>query len=319
MDAGTIMNMNQIDIRNLKTYFDTPEGEVKAVDGVDLTIGENETLGLMGETGCGKSVLALSIVRLLPPSAVVNGEVMYNGRDLLRLSEEEMRKIRGKEIALMLQNPATSLNPVISVVEQVSESIRLHGELNRRQAGERALDLLDSLGIPPGRASEYPHQFSSGMRQRAVIAVAMASQPRVLLADEPTSGLDSPVKAQILQILDGLRQSAPLSILLITHDLDVAAILSKRIAVMYAGEIVELAEKEQLFSAPLHPYTRGLLNSLPHRGFKPVAGLSPSLIDLPSGCRFHPRCPEAVKRCSTEEPDIAEVKENHLVRCFLYD
>jgi peptide/nickel transport system ATP-binding protein len=310
--------MSCLDIAALRVHFATPDGPVRAVDEVDLTVRENEILGLVGETGCGKTVLALAIVRLLPKNASIEGRIHYDGKNLLDLGEDSMRKTRGKEIALMLQNPATSLDPLMRIQEQVTESILTHSKVAKKEAKARSLEILRAVGIPPGRAREYPHEFSGGMRQRAALAVAMASEPSLLIADEPTRTLDGAWKRQVLALIERLQRESGASVLFITHDLLAASALCQRMAVMYAGEIVELAECRALFYHPLHPYTRGLLESLPREGLKPIAGSSPSLRDVPSGCRFHPRCPAARQGCAETHPTIRETTSGHFVRCLLY-
>jgi peptide/nickel transport system ATP-binding protein len=308
--------MSCLDIAGLRVCFATPEGLVRAVDGVDLTVGDNEILGLVGETGCGKTVLGLSIMRLLPRNATMEGQVRYNGLNLLALDEDAMRKIRGREIAMMLQNPSTSLNPVMRIQDQVAESILAHNKAGKREAKARSLEFLEFVGIPAHRVRDYPHEFSGGMRQRAALAMAMASGPSVLIADEPTKMLDGPRKVQILALIQRMQQESEASLLFITHDLLAAFTVCHRIAVMYAGEIVELATPDELSQRPLHPYAQGLLESVPRRGLKPIGGASPSLVDLPSGCRFHPRCPVALPACHTSHPVMCEAVAGHFVRCL---
>ncbi|MHC1577730.1 MAG: ABC transporter ATP-binding protein [Candidatus Methanospirareceae archaeon] len=310
--------MTLLGVRNLRVHFPTEEGLVKAVNTVDLEMKGREKLGLIGETGCGKTVLGMCIMRLLQPNTEVAGEIWYKGRDLLRLSEGEMRKVRGREIAMILQNPATSLNPVLRVGEQIAEAIRLHQGLDKRTAWARAVEELEAVKIASAeeRAKEYPHQFSGGMQERAMIAMGLACDPALIIADEPTKGLDVKIKMQVVRLLkEVVREKA---MLFITHDLGAAAEICDRIAVMYAGEIVECAETSEIFRNPLHPYTQGFLNSLPNRGLKPIPGVSPSLIDIPSGCRFHQRCDCATEICEEEHSEMVEVKEGHFVRCFLF-
>jgi peptide/nickel transport system ATP-binding protein len=311
--------MSLLKITNMKVHFPTQEGLVKAVNTVALEIKENEKLGLIGETGCGKTVLGMSIMRLLQPSTKIEGEIWYKGKDLLKLSEEEMRKIRGKEIAMILQNPTTSLNPVLKVGDQIAEAIQLHQRLDKRDAKEKAVEMLDAVKIlsPEKRANEYPHQFSGGMKERAMIAMGLACDPSLIIADEPTRGLDVTIKMQIIKLMKEVTKRK--SMLFITHDLGAAAEICDNIAVMYAGELVEYAKTEDIFKKPMHPYTQGFLNSLPGRGLKPIRGMSPSLIDLPNGCRFHPRCDHASAKCKIEHPEIVEMENGHSVRCFLYD
>lgn len=310
--------MSCLDLVGLRVRFATGDGLVRAVDGVDLTIRENEILGLVGETGCGKTVLALSIVRLLPKNASVEGRIHYDGMNLLDLDEKGMRRIRGKEIALMLQNPAASLDPVMCIQDQVAESVLAHKKTAKREGRARSLVALQSVGIPPERARGYPHEFSGGMRQRAALAMAMASEPSLVIADEPTKMLDGLWKAHILGLIQRMYRESGASVLFITHDLLAASTICHRMAVMYAGEIVELAESRELFDHPLHPYSRGLLESLPRNGLKPIAGASPSLLDLPSGCRFHPRCSAALQACCKSHPGVCQASPEHFVRCFRY-
>ena len=311
--------MSLLKITNMKVHFPTQEGLVKAVNTVVLEMKENEKLGLIGETGCGKTVLGMTIMRLLQPSTKIEGEIWYKGKDLLKLSEEEMRKIRGKEIAMILQNPTTSLNPVLKVGDQIAEAIQLHQRLDKRAAKEKAVEMLESVKIlsPEKRANEYPHEFSGGMKERAMIAMALACDPSLIIADEPTKGLDVTIKMQIVKLMKEVTKRK--SMLFITHDLGVAAEICDNIAVMYAGELVEYAKTEDIFKNPMHPYTRGFLNSLPGGGLKPIKGMSPSLIDLPTGCRFHPRCDHAMEICKNRHPEMVEIEKGHSVRCFLHD
>ena len=308
--------MTLLEISDLKTYFPTQSGIVRAVDTIDLSIRERETFGLIGETGCGKTVLGLTLMRLLHPTTTVEGTIRYRGKNLLTISEAEMRLIRGEEIAMILQNPTTSLNPVMRVGEQIAEAIRLHQGLRRRAAKEKAIEMLDAVRIPSPaqRANEYPHEFSGGMKQRAMIAMGLACDPALIIADEPTKGLDVTIKAQITELIKETTKEK--AMLLITHDLGVARALCDRIALMYAGELVEYATTEEIFENPLHPYTRGFLGSLPGNGLVPIPGMSPSLIDLPDGCRFHPRCSHAKAVCRKKHPELIEVEAGHFVRCF---
>ena len=311
--------MTLLRITNLKTWFPTRDGLVKAVNAVDLEIGEKEKLGLIGETGSGKTILGFSIIRLFHSSIKIEGEIVYKGCDLLKLSEEEMRKIRGREIAMILQNPTTSLNPVLTVGNQIAEAIRLHQRLDKRAAKEKVVEMLEAVKIPSAEkmANEYPHEFSGGMRERAMIAMALACNPSLIIADEPTKGLDVTIKTQIVKLMKEVTKQR--SMLFITHDLGTAAEICDSIAVMYAGELVEYAKTEDIFKNPQHPYTQGFLNSLPEMGLKPIRGMSPSLIDLPSGCRFHPRCDYAKEICKTKHPKLVEIENGHFVRCLLYD
>ena len=308
--------MSVIEISDLKTHFPTPDGIVRAVDTIDLSIRERETVGLIGETGCGKTVLGLTLMRLLQPTTTTEGTIIYKGTNLLRISEAEMRMIRGEEIAMILQNPTTSLNPVMRVGEQIAEAIRLHQGLRRRDAKEKAVEMLDAVKIPSPsqRANEYPHEFSGGMKQRVMIAMGLACNPSLIIADEPTKGLDVTIKSQIIKLMKEVTEEK--AMLLITHDLGVARELCDRIALMYAGELVEYATTDEIFEAPLHPYTRGFLGSLPSNGLVPIPGMSPSLINLPDGCRFHPRCGHATELCRRKHPDMIEIEDGHFVRCF---
>jgi len=310
--------MSLLSISHLQVHFPTQDGVVKAVNTIDLEIANNERLGLIGETGCGKTVLGMSIIRLLPPSTTIEGAILYKGNDLLKLTEKEIRKIRGKEIAMILQNPTTSLNPVLKVGDQIAEAIKLHQGLDRRAAKAKAVEMLEAVKISDAtkRANEYPHQFSGGMKERAMIAMGLACDPAMIIADEPTKGLDVTVKKQIVKLMKEVTKQK--TMLFITHDLGVAAEICDNITVMYAGELMEYANTETIFKSPMHPYTQGFLNSLPSMGLKAIKGMSPSLIDPPSGCRFHTRCDCADAKCRTEHPELIEVEKSHYVRCFQY-
>lgn len=309
--------MNFLTISNLYVNFPTEDGLVKAVNGVDLSIAESEIVGLIGESGSGKSVLGLSIMRLLQDDVIFKGDILYRGKNLYSLEKEDMRKLRGKEIGMILQNPGSSLNPVLTVGFQIAEPLMLHKHVKGSRAIEMAKELLGRVKIkePSKRVKEYPHQYSGGMKERAIIAMGIASEPRFIIADEPTKGLDVTVKRNIVKLLKEISNKK--TMLIITHDLGVAEELCDRIAVMYAGELVEIAPVTSIFESQLHPYTQGFFNSLPARGLKPVKGNSPSLIDLPDGCRFHPRCTHCTDRCRKEHPPMVE-KNRRLVRCFLY-
>jgi oligopeptide/dipeptide ABC transporter ATP-binding protein len=317
-----------VDIRDLCTWFHSDEGDAKAVDGVTYTIPTGRTLGLVGESGCGKSVTALSIMRLVPspPGRIARGEILFEGRDLLRLSEAEMRRIRGNDISMIFQEPMTSLNPVFTCGNQITEVLTLHQGLSKREALERAIEMLAKVGIasPEQRVHEYPHQLSGGQKQRVMIAMALACNPKLLIADEPTTALDVTIQAQILDLLRALQDEFHMAILLITHDLGVIAEMAERVAVMYAGKIAELADAGELFGDPKHPYTQGLFGSLPKLGTKGerlnvIPGVVPNPIDFPSGCKFHPRCPHAFDRCTVEEPELRPVgAEGHIAACHLY-
>ncbi len=316
-------------IRNLHTYFFTDEGVAKAVDGVDLELEEGGTLGVVGESGCGKSVTALSIMRLIPdpPGKITRGEILFGGTNLLSLSEAEMRKIRGRSISMIFQEPMTSLNPVFQIGDQISEVLRLHEGMSRKDAWNRSIEMLRMVGIPAPerRVYEYPHQLSGGMRQRAMIAMALACSPKLMIADEPTTALDVTIQAQILELISGLQKEKGMSVILITHNLGVIAETAQKVAIMYAGRIVEYTGVRPIFATPKHPYTQGLLQSIPrldqNHGRKTrleaIPGLVPSLLDLPKGCKFSNRCKFVFDRC-IEEPPLIEAAPGHLVRCWLY-
>ncbi len=309
--------MNLLTISSLYVDFPTDDGLVRAVNGVDLSIKVNEVLGLIGESGCGKSVLGLSVMRLLQEDVILKGEILYCGKNLYSIEEDAMRKLMGKEIVVILQNPGSSLNPGLTVGSQIAEPIMLHKKVKGSLAIEMAEKLLGLVKIkePRKRAKDYPHQYSGGMKERAVIAMGIASEPRFIIADEPTKGLDITVKRKIVKLLRDISEKK--TMLIITHDLEVAEKVCNRVAVMYAGELVEIAPAASIFKNPLHPYTRGFFNSLPARGLKPIKGSSPSLIDPPKGCRFHPRCNYCSDRCKTEHPLMLE-KNGRAMRCFLY-
>ena len=314
-----------IHIKNLRTSFFTPEGEVRAIDGVNFEIAEGKTLGLVGESGCGKSVTSLSIMRLIPspPGKIVGGEIFYRGRDLLKLNTEEMRRIRGNEISMIFQEPMTSLNPVFTVGNQIGEAIRLHQGLGKKQTREKTIQMLRLVKIadPESRVHSYPHQLSGGMRQRVMIAMALSCNPSLLIADEPTTALDVTIQAQILELMKELQQKIGMALLLITHDLGVVAEQADEVAIMYAGKIVERAAAAAIFARPFHPYTVGLLNSLPGTGGKKktrldaIPGVVPSPLHLPSGCRFRDRCPKAAAICAEAEPPLIEKERRHFVAC----
>jgi len=316
-----------LEVDNLRTHFHTLAGVVRSVDGVSYTVRAGRTLGVVGESGCGKSVTALSILRLVPtPPGRHMGAVRLRGTDLMRLSEREMRQIRGNRISMIFQEPMTSLNPVLTVGRQIAETVQLHQKASRADATKRAVEMLRVVQIPEPerRVNEYPHQLSGGMRQRVMIALALACNPEVLIADEPTTALDVTIQAQILELIKRLRQEFDSAIVLITHDMGVVADIADRVVVMYAGRIVEQGTKNELFRNPQHPYTWGLLNSIPRldrpksRRLSTIPGQPPSMLALPSGCRFRPRCAYAFDRCATEDPMLeARVGEDHLDACFL--
>jgi peptide/nickel transport system ATP-binding protein len=319
-----------LDIINLNTRFRTQYGNVTAVNGVTVSVNKGETLGIVGESGCGKTVLALSIMRLVPspPGKIVSGKILYEGTDLLTLSEGEMRRIRGKEISMIFQEPMTSLNPVFRIGEQIAEVIRLHRGLSAKDALDQSVKMLELVGMPSpeGAIKSYPHQMSGGMRQRVMIAMAMCCNPRLLLADEPTTALDVTIQAQIIDLIGRLKEKTGTSVILITHDLGVIAEAAQNIAVMYAGKIVEYGSVSELFSAPFHPYTVGLLESTPrikdpslHDGYlKTIPGTVPDLNHLPQGCSFQDRCGHVMSQCRESEPEWIEKTTGRQVRCWLY-
>ncbi len=319
-----------LEIRGLRTHFETERGIVRAVDGVDISVKKGSTLGVVGESGCGKTVLALSVLRLVPspPGRIVGGSVLLAGRELLSLSEEEMRRVRGCEISMIFQEPMTSLNPVFRIGEQIAEVIRLHQGAARREALACSVEMLQKVGIPSPekRVKDYPHQLSGGMRQRVMIAIALACRPRLMLADEPTTALDVTIQAQMLDVIGHLQSDTGTSVILITHDLGVIAEATRDVAVMYAGRIVERSPTRDLFSSPLHPYTVGLMGSRPRLDvpagrnalLKVIPGVVPPLYDLPTGCLFQDRCPEVFSVCREKEPFLKEISEGHAVRCWKY-
>ncbi len=316
-----------LSIVDLKTYFYTDEGTARAVDGVSFEITKGKTLGLVGESGCGKSVTALSIMQLVPspPGRIAGGSVLLEGADLLELSEPQMRRIRGNKISMVFQEPMTSLNPVFTVGNQIIEVLRLHQRMSKRQAREKTIELLGRVKIPlpDQRIHEYPHQLSGGMKQRVMIAMALACNPVLLIADEPTTALDVTIQAQLLELLNELQEQFGMSILLITHDLGVIAGMADSVAVMYAGKIVEYASAENLFAQPKHPYTVGLFGSLPKIGKKRgklavIPGNVPNPLYFPPGCRFHPRCPHAMDICREKVPPLVDLNHGHEAACYLY-
>lgn len=319
-----------LEIRNLKTYFYTEDGVVRAVDGVDIEIYPGEVLGIVGESGSGKSVTSLSIMRLISqPGKIIDGEILYEGRDLLKLSDNEMMAMRGNRISMIFQQPQTSLNPVFRVGEQISEVLNIHKDFGREAGKKRAVELLKLVGIPDAerRAEAFPHELSGGMAQRVMIAMALACVPDLLIADEPTTALDVTIQAQILDLMRNLRSQLGSAVILITHDLGVIAEMADRVAVMYAGEIVEQTDVLSLFKEPLHPYTVGLIGSTPVLGnlrekLEVIPGNVPNLVNLPPGCRFAPRCQACVKYsmsiCTEKRPDLIQTAKGHQIRCWLY-
>ena len=309
-------------VRNLTTTLPTPAGRVAAIDGVSFDVAPGEVLGLVGESGSGKSMTLRSILRLAPPQAVLFGSVQWGDEELLTLSQRRLRALRGRDIAMIFQEPMTALNPVLSVYRQIDESLAVHSELDARGRRARAIELLDMVGIPAAtsRVDDYPHQFSGGMRQRAMIAIALAPQPRLLLADEPTTALDVTIQDQILKLILDLRDRLGMSVIFVTHDLGVVAQTCDRVAVMYAGKIVETGDVSAVFQAPHHPYTRGLLGSVPqsgdeHRPLMSIEGTPPSLAAMPKGCAFHPRCSFRTARCTVETPVLGDIA-THAAACF---
>ena len=320
-----------LEVRNLRTHFQTRAGLVRAVDDVSFYLDRGELLGLVGESGCGKSMTALSIMRLIaPPGRVVSGEVLFDGTDLLKLSDAEMRAMRGDDVAMIFQDPMTSLNPVFTVGEQIAEALRLHRKLSHKEARAATIEAMREVAIPDParRVDDYPHQLSGGMRQRVMIAMALACNPKLLIADEPTTALDVTIQAQILELLNELRKQRDLAVLLITHDLGVVAEVADRVAVMYTGRIVEESPVEELFARPKHPYTEGLLRSVPKltgddvikkERLETIEGVVPSPTDLPPGCHFAPRCPHRMPRCTEGTIPLYQLDGGVQVRCVLYD
>jgi len=315
-----------LEVKDLRTYFYTEDGEVRAVDGLTYNVKRGESVGLVGESACGKSVSALSIMRLIPypPGIIVGGEVIFNGQDLLQISETEMRHIRGNQIAMIFQEPMTSLNPVLTIGRQVSESLELHRGMDKKAAAEEVVKLLKLVSLPDveKRVGDYPHQFSGGMQQRIMIAMALSCNPELLIADEPTTSVDVTVQAQLLELIGNLRDQFGTSVIIITHNLGVVARYVDRVNVMYAGRLVETAPTDVLYSEPKHPYTLGLLASVPRldlarkRKLSVIDGLPPNLARVPKGCAFCPRCYFAIDRCREERPELEEVEENHYSACF---
>jgi oligopeptide/dipeptide ABC transporter ATP-binding protein len=318
-----------LSVRDLKTYFSTEKGVVKAVDGISFSLDYGDTLGIVGESGCGKSITARSLMRLVPPpnGKIVSGQVLLDGKDLLKFSKDQMRKIRGLEISMIFQDPMTSLNPVFRVGDQLSEAIRLHQNISKKDSWSESIEMLKKVGIPSPehRITNYPHQLSGGMRQRVMIAMALSCKPKLLIADEPTTALDVTIQAQIMYLLNELKRETGSSIILITHDMGIIAEMTQKVIVMYAGRIVESAEVKKLFACHYHPYTDGLLRSIPRLDSRKkeklsvIPGTVPSMLSLPQGCKFSNRCTKSFDKCRESEPDLYQVDENHHVRCWLYD
>jgi peptide/nickel transport system ATP-binding protein len=317
---------NILEVKNLCTSFFTEEGEVKAVNGVSFSVPSGRTLGIVGESGSGKSITSLSILRLIQsPGKIKSGEILFDGKDLLQLSEKDMRKIRGNEISMIFQEPMTSLNPVFTIGEQISEVYQIHRNLSKREAKEKSIEMLKLVGIPSPekRIDQYPHELSGGMRQRVMIAMALACNPKLLIADEPTTALDVTIQAQILRLIKELQEKLHMSVIFITHDLGVVAETCDYVAVMYCGKVVEFADVKTLFKNPQHPYTVGLLNSLPRHDIDQeeliaIKGNVPSPFEMPKGCAFAPRCPHASAICHTKEPELVAHLENNEIRCWIY-
>jgi oligopeptide transport system ATP-binding protein len=321
------MSEKLLDIRNLRTYFYTEDGVVPAVDGVNLYVKRGETLGVVGESGCGKSQTSLSVMRLIPmpPGKIMEGsEIIFEGEDLIKKSESEMRKIRGNDISMIFQEPMTSLNPVYTIGDQIAEAITLHQGLNRKEATDKAIEMLRLVGIPlpDRRVKEYPHQLSGGMRQRVMIAMALSCNPKLLIADEPTTALDVTIQAQILELMKKLKKELGMAIMLITHDLGVVAEMAERVVVMYAGKVVEEGDVVSIFKNPIHPYSEGLLRSVPRMDqdvetLHVIEGVVPNPLHLPQGCRFHPRCPYVIDKCKESQPPLEQIAPGRYVACFL--
>ena len=320
---------HMLEVKNLKTYYYTEEGVVPAVNGLDFEVDQGETFAIVGESGCGKSVTSLSILRLIPdpPGKIISGEILYNGEDLMKKTEHQMRAIRGNEISMIFQEPMTSLNPVFTVGRQIGESFVFHQQLGKEEAHKRAIEMLRLVGIPSPEkvVDDYPHQLSGGMRQRVMIAMALACNPKLLIADEPTTALDVTIQAQIMKLLKELKEKMGTSIILITHDLGIVAQIAQRVMVMSCGEAVELCDARSVYKNPLHPYTVGLLASVPKltdddmEELPSIPGMVPSSNELPEGCLFAPRCDKCGERCRKEKPDLITMPDGHKVRCFLYE
>ena len=317
---------NILEVRNLRTSFKTEAGEIKAVDGVSFDVPKGKTIGIVGESGSGKSITSLTIMRLLAKNGYIkNGEILYKGKDITKLTDKEMRDIRGNQISMIFQEPMTSLNPVFTVGQQISETIRIHKKVSKKEALNLSVEMLKLVGIPSPekRINQYPFELSGGMRQRVMIAMALACDPEILIADEPTTALDVTIQAQILELIRDLQNRLGMSVIMITHDLGVVAETCDYVAVMYAGQVVEYADVRTLFKNPKHPYTLGLLNSLPRHDIDqekliPIKGMVPSPFDMPAGCRFAPRCPVATDICHGKMPELEEKESNSQIRCWLY-
>ncbi len=314
-----------LEVKNLTIHYITEDGVVKAVNDISFSLNESETLGLAGETGAGKTTTALGLMGLIPepPGKVIGGQIFFHGKDLLKMGKSEMRKYRGKELSMIFQDPMTALNPVLTVGDQIAEVVRLHEKLSRADAELKAAEMLEMVGIPSERMVEYPNQFSGGMKQRVIIAIALACNPSLIIADEPTTALDVTIQAQVLDLMGGLQRRLHTAMIMITHDLGVLAEICDRVAIMYAGQIVEIGSLADIYDHTLHPYTKGLFGSLPDLNSKvnrltPIYGLMPDPTHLPSGCPFHPRCDHRMPECETVVPQDVEVSPGHLVKCLLY-
>jgi len=319
------MSDNILEIQDLVVHYETDDGRVEAVNGLSLSLGREKTLGLVGETGAGKTTTAMSILNLVPspPGVIKNGSITVDGNDVFAMTSKELQNMRGNDVAMIFQDPMTALNPVLTIGEQIAESVELHENLNKKDAMNRAIEMLKMVGIAGSRAYDYPHQFSGGMRQRVVIAIALACNPKLLIADEPTTALDVTIQAQVLDLMKDLIKKSQMSMLLITHDLGVVADVCNDVAVMYAGRIVEIGTTDEVFNNTLHPYTEGLFESLPNlkeqgEDLVPIQGMMPDPMDLPAGCSFAPRCPYAVDACSEAEPPLRHMGGTHYVACDAY-
>lgn len=317
---------NLLEIKDLGVVYKTEDGIVYAVNELNMEIGQRETLGFVGETGAGKTTTAMTIMGLLPhpPGQVTSGEILFDGRDMLKISDKERRKILGEEISMIFQDPMTSLNPSMRVGDQIMEMIRLHKEISKKEAMEEVGTLLEMVGIRRERANDYPHQFSGGMKQRVVIAIALACRPKLIIADEPTTALDVTIQAQVMNLIKGLKEQLGTSMILITHDLGIVAEICDKVAIMYAGHIVEYAGVEKIYTNPCHPYTKGLFNSIPkldteEEWLEEIHGLPPEPTERIEGCAFSPRCPSCMEICKRKKPGIVHIDEEHYVRCFLFE
>lgn len=317
---------NILSIKDLVVHYETDDGIVEAVNGVDINVNKGKTLGLVGETGAGKTTMALSILRLVPnpPGKIKSGNIELEGKDIFAYTEKEMEKIRGEKVSMIFQDPMTSLNPVMTVGDQIAEVIQIHENISSKEAMEKAKEMLSMVGIHPNRSVEYPHQFSGGMKQRVIIAIALACNPKLLIADEPTTALDVTIQAQVLDLMKKLKEKYNTAMIMITHDLGIVAEVCDEVAIMYAGKIVEKGTLEDIFNKTKHPYTEGLFNSLPNiekRGemLKPIKGLMPDPTNLPKGCSFHPRCSYAKEICSIRVPVVTQISNTHYVSCLAYE